>query len=135
MDMSTGVPAVDGVLVWGGAISLLLGVGTAVWRVGRAALQLFQRTTQFLDDWYGEGPRPGVPARPGVLERMAGMEERLARVYHEVYPNGGDSLRDAVNQANDRLAILCPDPCTQEPPSEPPILAAQPDPPDESSGR
>ncbi|MEU7323443.1 hypothetical protein ABZ682_23255 [Streptomyces griseoviridis] len=125
MDVSTGVPAVDTVLVWGGAISLLIGVGTAAWRVGRGALHLSRRTTQFFDDWYGEGARPGVAARPGVLERMSQMEERLAQVYHEVYPNGGDSLRDAVNQANDRLAILCPDPCVQEPP----------DPPDEPSDR
>ncbi|WP_330352094.1 hypothetical protein [Streptomyces chartreusis] len=70
------------------------------------------------------------------------MEERLRRVYHEVYPNGGDSLRDAVNQANERLAIICPDPCGQpappenegELPSRPPTVPPQPDPPDEPSG-
>ncbi|MFI2434615.1 hypothetical protein [Streptomyces sp. NPDC018693] len=136
MDITTGVPALDAVLVWGAAISLLVGGGTAVWRVVRAASHLFNRTSQFLDDWYGEEGRPGVPARPGVMERVAGMEERLGRVYHEVYPNGGDSLRDAVNQANARLALLCPadvDPCAPQPP-EPPALPSQPDPPDEPSG-
>lgn len=36
------------------AISLIVGFVTVVWRVGRAAVHLARRTTQFLDDWYGE---------------------------------------------------------------------------------
>lgn len=135
--VSTGNTAMDLVMLYGGAISLALGIGTGLWRLGRAAMHLFRRTHQFFDDWYGEEERPGVPARPGIMVRMAGMEERLGQVWHEVFPNGGSSLRDAVDQANDRLAVLCPDvdPCSPQTPappepSGPPVGEPQPDPPD-----
>lgn len=105
----TGVPALDTVLVWGGALTLLVAAGTAAWRAIRAAARLGRRTNNFMDDWYGEEQRPGVTGRPGVMERIGGIEDRLTRVEHELYPNSGDSLRDAVDQANERLARLCPD--------------------------
>lgn len=128
----TGVPALDAALVWGGAITAVGGVVTVVWRVVRAALRLGGRAGQFFDDWYGEEGRPGVPARPGVMERMAGIEHQLAVFKHELYPNSGGSLRDAVDLANDRLRLLCPDPepdCV-DPPATPP--ATEPDrPPDD----
>lgn len=41
------------------------------------------------EDWAGEAARPGVPARAGVMERLANIEEQLRT-------NGGASLRDAV---------------------------------------
>ncbi|MEV6740461.1 hypothetical protein AB0N14_27325 [Streptomyces sp. NPDC051104] len=107
---ATGIPALDAALVWGGAISVLGGVGTVAWRIVRASTHLGGRATQFFDDWYGEEGRPGVPSRPGVMERVAGIENRLSRVEHELYPNSGGSLRDAVDLANQRLARLCPDP-------------------------
>jgi hypothetical protein len=142
VEVTTGVPALDAALLWGGAISILVGGGAALWRLVRAGSHLFERATQFFDDWYGEEGRPGVPRRPGIMERMGGMEERLGQVWHEVYPNNGGSLRDAVDRVDDRLAILCPDPCPPEPPATmeppaspgPPVLPSQPDPPDEPSG-
>jgi hypothetical protein len=115
---ATGIPALDVALVWGGALSVLIGVGTVAWRGIRGALALSGRAGQFFDDWYGEDGRPGVPARPGVMERMSGIEDRLSRVEHELYPNSGGSLRDAVDLANDRLARLCPD---ERAPDCPPI--------------
>ncbi|MFJ8143075.1 hypothetical protein [Streptomyces sp. NPDC096013] len=105
----TGIPALDTVLVWGGAITLLAGVGTITWRAVRSALHLGRRMDQFMDDWYGEQERPGVPGRPGVMERVSGIEERLSRVEHELHPNSGESLRDAVDLANVRLVRLCQD--------------------------
>ncbi|MET9322011.1 hypothetical protein ABZX75_17720 [Streptomyces sp. NPDC003038] len=105
----TGHPGMDTVLVWGGALTLLVGASTAVWRVVRGGLRLGRRIDLFIDDWYGEAERPGVPARPGVMARMSGIEQRLTRVEHELYPNSGGSLRDAVDLANERLARLCPD--------------------------
>lgn len=132
--MTTGVPALDAALVWGGALSLIIGVGTAVWRVVRAFSHITGRTGQFLDDWYGEGSRPGVPARPGVMERLSNVEGYLRSVQHEVKANSGASLRDAVDRANERLERLCPDlpePCVElaEESPGPPVL------PDEPSGR
>ncbi|MFD6936251.1 hypothetical protein ACFWAP_08880 [Streptomyces goshikiensis] len=122
----TGVPALDTVLVWGGAIALLVGAGTAAWRVVGAGVRLGRRVDQFMDDWYGEEGRPGVPDRPGVMERMSGIEDRLRRFEHELYPNSGGSLRDAVDLANERLARLCPDdPEEGCPPPRPPAPAGQ----------
>jgi hypothetical protein len=78
--------AVGGLLVWG----------------GRLAWRLITRTLNFLDDWAGEGARPGVEARPGVMARLLAMERAVAEVRAETRPNGGHSLRDVVHRtAND----------------------------------
>lgn len=114
--METGIPALDAALVWGGAATVLSAVGALLWRAVRGVVRLGRRVDQFMDDWAGEEGRPGVPARPGVMERVSAIEERLQRVEHELYPNSGDSLRDAVDLANERLARLCP----EEPPGQPP---------------
>lgn len=120
---ATGIPALDVALVWGGAVTILAGVGTVVWRAVRGMVRLAGRVDDFMDDWAGEPARAGVPGRPGVMERVSAIEERLQRVEHELYPNSGGSLRDAVDQANERLARLCPelDDCGPAPtPSDPP---------------
>ncbi|MGW4821981.1 hypothetical protein ACWEP4_24085 [Streptomyces sp. NPDC004227] len=118
MDVSTGIPALDTALVWGGAISVLAGFVAVLWRVVRGASHLLGRTGQFLDDWYGEEERPGVSERPGVMQRLGDLETGLRRVQHEVGQNGGGSLRDAVDEVNRRLARMCPDP--DEPSADPP---------------
>ncbi|MGC4947685.1 hypothetical protein ACLQ2N_16005 [Streptomyces sp. DT224] len=112
----TGIPALQAVLVWGGAFTVLAGVGTVLWRLGRAVARTVARAEQFMDDWYGEPERPGVEARPGMMQRVAEIESRLGGVEHELHPNDGGSLRDAVDQANMRLVHLCPDD-PQRPPS------------------
>lgn len=116
MEAETGIPALDTVLVWGGAISLSAGLLTLGWRLVRGLVRLGRRVEHVMDDWQGEEARPGVAARPGVMERMAGLEGRmggveedLRRIRHELYPNSGGSLRDAVDLANRRLALLCPE--------------------------
>lgn len=116
MAAETGIPAVDTVLVWGGAVSLGAAVLTLAWRGVRGMVRVGRRMDDLLDDWRGEPSRPGVPARPGVMERMSGLEGRmggveedLRRIRHELYPNSGGSLRDAVDLANRRLALLCPE--------------------------
>lgn len=75
--------------------------------------------TDFIDDWNGEGARPGVPARPGVMARLASIEEqtavlpavqqRIAAVEHELKPNSGGSLRDAVDRVEAHTARIAPD--------------------------
>ncbi|MFB7496109.1 hypothetical protein ACFC09_15680 [Streptomyces sp. NPDC056161] len=116
MAAETGIPALDTILVWGGALSLAGGLATGVWRIARGGARLGRRVDEFIDDWQGEPSRPGVPARLGVMERMVGLESRmggveqdLRRIKHELYPNSGGSLRDAVDLANHRLSLLCPD--------------------------
>lgn len=107
---ATGIPALDIALVWGGAATILASVATALWRAVRGTVQLAGRVDEFMADWSGEPERPGVPGRPRVMERVAAIEERLQRVEHELYADSGGSLRDAVDQANEGLARLCPEP-------------------------
>lgn len=125
---ATGIPALDTVLVWGGAVSVLATVGTVAWRVTRGGARLARRANDFMDDWTGEEARPGVPARPGVMARVSAIESRLASVEHELYPNSGGSLRDAVDLANQRLARICPDPdeCGSTEPPDPPAPPTEP---------
>ena len=120
----TGNATLDVVLVWGGAITAVAAVVGLLWRATRASIRIAARAERFMDDWAGEPGRPGVPARPGVMERVARIEERLTGVEHELYPNSGDSLRDAVDQANERLGRLCSDPGSCDPP--PPFPPAGP---------
>jgi hypothetical protein len=114
---ATGNHALDVVLMWGGVITALAGLAALLWRSVRASVRLARRVEDFMDDWAGEPGRPGVQPRPGVMERLAGFEERLTRVEHELYPNSGQSLRDAVDRANERLLRLCPDPDSDDPES------------------
>ncbi|WNI31505.1 hypothetical protein OG322_22710 [Streptomyces sp. NBC_01260] len=123
----TGIEAVDVILVWGGAVTVLAGAVVAVWRAVRGALHLVGRVDEFMDDWTGESDRPGVPGRPGVMARVSGIEDRLTAVEHEMYPNSGASLRDAVDLANHRLAQLCPDegaPIASPPAARPPAATS-----------
>ncbi|WP_185095587.1 hypothetical protein [Streptomyces sp. CEV 2-1] len=121
---ATGIPALDAVLVWGGVASVVTAVGTVLWRITRGVLHLSRRVEEFMDDWAGAEERPGVPGRPGVMARLGGFEDRMTRVEHELYPNSGGSLRDAVDLANQRLALMCPDPDEEPPPPPAPPSAA-----------
>lgn len=100
MSESTGIPAVDVVVVWslaGAAVAVALGL---LWRLTRGVRRITGRVDEFVDDWNGREGRPGVAGRAGVMERLSGIEDRLARVEHELHPNSGTSLRDAVDRVD-----------------------------------
>jgi hypothetical protein len=59
------------------------------------------RIDEFIDDWQGAAARPGVSARPGVMARLDAIE-------HELRPNSGASLRDAVNRVDERTRRAMP---------------------------
>lgn len=95
-------------------LAALAGLGrAAVW-----AWQIGRKLNQLADDWIGEEPRQGLPdGRPGVLARLDSMErglsmlpfleERLAQLeaqMRQMRPNGGASLRDAVNRIDTAVA-------------------------------
>lgn len=74
-----------------------------LWRPMRRVTKILE---QISEDWHGVPARPGFPAIPGVPERLAMLEERskrdrelLERIDHEMHPNSGSSLRDAVNKS------------------------------------
>ena len=56
----------------------------------------WKKLADFLEDWNGEPARPGRPARLGV-------PERLARIEAQLWPNGGSSLHDKVNQIKQQV--------------------------------
>ncbi|MFB6943178.1 hypothetical protein ACFWGL_17210 [Streptomyces sp. NPDC060286] len=106
----TGIPAVDAAVVWSVAAAAIAGGAALLWRAVRSARRLAARLDDFVDDWTGVAGRPGVPERPGIMARLARIEEqgdehaaRLARIEHEVYPNSSRSLRDAVDRIEERL--------------------------------
>lgn len=92
-----------------GVIAFLVRIGWRAWKQGiKPAVETFQN---FLDDWNGVPDRPGVKGRPGVMARLEHQKDHLAEVQeslgvlkHEVKPNGGGSLRDAVDRVENTLA-------------------------------
>lgn len=93
----------DTVLYAAGAVAILGGAVAVVWKLVRAVRRLLRGVREFLEDWNGEPPRPGVPARLGVLQR-------LERLDAQVHPNSGSSLRDAVDQTRALLTSHLNDP-------------------------
>jgi hypothetical protein len=65
-----------------------------------------RRLIHMVDDWFGEEARPGVPLRPGVMERLYNMETDLSTVKHEVQFNSGHSIKDAVVKTGETVAQL-----------------------------
>lgn len=58
--------------------------------------KLVKPIQDFLDDWNGTKPRPGVEAKPGVMERLQTLEDNTQTAVHELRPNSGKSLHDQV---------------------------------------
>lgn len=79
----------DRISVWE-AFAVILGIGVLV-AAGVKGWKVIKRLNHFLDDVMGEEARPGVPARPGLMERVM-------RVEHELFPNSGASLRDQTDR-------------------------------------
>lgn len=91
----------------------------AVWKGGGWLLATMRKLGRLADDWTGEPARPGHPIpTPGVLDRLSmieahvrplqsrldDMDRRLAAVEAQLQPNGGSSLRDAVDRIDRQSA-------------------------------
>ena len=77
------------------AAGLLVPLGISVrwtWR------RLLRPLAHMLTDWHGSPPRPGVPERPGVMVRLEQHDEALARIWTELSPNHGNSVKDQVTK-------------------------------------
>lgn len=75
-------------------LSMLYAIYRWVRRIGKGV----RRIAHFFDDWAGEEARPGVPGRPGVMKRLEDIQVDLSKIKHELWPNHGGSLRDAVDR-------------------------------------
>lgn len=106
---TTGVDPIDALVLWSGAVVAVSGALALAWRATRSFRRIGGKVEDFVDDWQGTEARPGVPARLGVMSRLGAIEDRLARVEHELYPNSGASLRDAVDRVDQRTRQLTDD--------------------------
>jgi len=107
------------VLAVAAAVTLMVGGAAAVGRAGIWLWQILRSLARLADDLMGEPARGHQPARLGVLDRLAnletmvskrtgantqlvqlvhGLSERLEAVEAQLKPNGGGSLRDAVDR-------------------------------------
>ena len=94
--------------------SILVALGV-LYAAARRVGAFTRRITHTLDDLTGEPERPGVRARPGVMERLSSIEQRLDEVEgttRQLRPNGGSHLADAI--ARIETAVT-----TTRPPDEP----------------
>ncbi|MFC9084891.1 hypothetical protein [Nocardiopsis dassonvillei] len=90
----------------GGFAALVTGV-TVIGVGARKVARLLRRAGHLLDDLMGEPPRPGHPeGRPGLMERVASLEESVDEVRDEVRHNHGGSLKDAVRRIEGAVADL-----------------------------
>jgi outer membrane murein-binding lipoprotein Lpp len=85
------------------ACTALAFLGRRLWHLRQRALHLLAAARQVLGDFTGTEGRPGIPARPGVMEQLSALSDAVARLNAQVIPNGGSSLRDAVDQVADDL--------------------------------
>jgi hypothetical protein len=87
------------------AAALVTALGVIWKQVVRPIVAWCRKVLNFLDDVMGESARPGVDARPGLMERARSIEvtqvdhgDRLKKIEYQLEPNSGSSLRDAVDR-------------------------------------
>lgn len=114
--------ALDWLPEWLVVVLVVSTIGVAVWKalLKPAWLGLrvwLARVQRFLEDWFGEDARPGVPGRQGVMPRLQGYDDRISGLegamaeYHEaladvryhVQPNHGGSAHDALAKRMEAL--------------------------------
>jgi hypothetical protein len=78
-------------LTWLTCLVTLSGLIITVLKYGR-------RIMQMVEDFNGEPERPGVPAKPGVMERLQTLDAQVAVVHAEVNYNHGGSIKDVVDR-------------------------------------
>jgi hypothetical protein len=106
--VATAVP-VSSSIPWATIIEVLAALvtvgGAALWAWTQAKTQRL-RNDRFDRDWYGETERPGVPARPGVLEQLYTVRTEVGEIKAEVFPNHGSSIKDSVDRMDLRLKTV-----------------------------
>lgn len=55
-------------------LAILGTVGAGAYELIKSMRRMTKKFDQFSEDWNGTDARPGVPARPGVMERLSRIE-------------------------------------------------------------
>lgn len=89
--------------VWGGILAIAL-IGTVVFGVVKWLHPVVAKVTRVLDLFLGHPAAQGIPAVPGVIERLDAQDERLKTIEHQITPNHGTSAHDKLAGRIDSLA-------------------------------
>lgn len=79
-------------------------VGIVAW-FRRKIRPVFRGLRYMTQDWNGVPPRPGVPGREGVMERIAKIEKDSAEALYHSKPNGGNSAYDHLSNKIDETKV------------------------------
>ena len=89
---------------------IIVGLITIIATLIGCARWVYQQVTSLqdlLEDWHGEKPRPGVPGRLGVMERLDRIEKTVNSAAFNSRPNHGTSAYDEhtrlLNQILERV--------------------------------
>ncbi|WP_030237945.1 hypothetical protein [Streptomyces sp. NRRL S-350] len=100
MDLATAAGQADALAVWCGAVAAVCAVAGILWRATRALHHAARNVEDFVRDWAGNDEHPGV------IHRLDTIEDTINRIDHELHPNSGGSLRDAVDRVDKRTQHL-----------------------------
>jgi len=89
---------------WTAVIMAATAAATIIGWAVRHTWRIMRRTSRFMDDYFGQEARDGMPAVPGVMARLAVLEKIVHDIRTETQPNGGTSMRDAVNRTAEDVA-------------------------------
>lgn len=78
-------------------VTVILMMGSFLIWVGSKLLPVIRKGTRVLDDFLGEPARPGIPARPGVIEALAGTRHDLDLVKKQVQNSHKTNFRDDLD--------------------------------------
>lgn len=89
---------------------IIVGIITIIGTLLACARWLYRQVASIqnlLEDWNGEQPRPGVPGRMGVMERLDRIEKTVNSAAFNSRPNHGTSAYDEhtrlLNQILERV--------------------------------
>lgn len=93
---------------WLGYTAVMILLIAFFWKPVKVIWSRLKEFAAFLDQWNGkpeQKDRSGQivqHAEPGVSARILTLEEKTERIHHEVTPNHGGSIKDAVRRIEER---------------------------------
>lgn len=80
-------------------VTLIVGV----WGFVKFVLPLGRKIIHFLEDWFGEPDRPGVPGRAGVLARLECQAAEIAKLKATAAETNANTKPNHGSSSHDRL--------------------------------